>query len=118
MKQHGALLAKGRILGAQFLGLFQNDLFFDLARHANAMAEKLSDGISALGFSFLNPPVSNQIFPVLPNQLIFELHKHYGFYIWKRTDESNSAVRMVASWATQEKHIEMFLDDLKLLFTK
>jgi threonine aldolase len=75
LKQNGALLAKGRILGVQFLGLFQDGLYFELARSANRRAAKLAHGIEEQGFAFLTPPASNQIFPVLPDVLIEELHK-------------------------------------------
>ena len=113
MKLRGGLQAKGRLLGIQFLGLFQNGLYFTLAGHANAMAEKMAQQISAMGFSFLVPPETNQIFPILPDTLISGLEKHYGFYIWKKIDPDHSAVRLVTSWATTEKQVEGFLTDFK-----
>ena len=115
MKQHGALLAKGKLIGAQFLGLFQNNLFFDLARHANVMAKNLADGIKKLGFSFQYSPETNQIFPILPNPLISELEKLYGFHIWQKNDGNESAIRLVMSWATEASHVEMFLKDMARL---
>ena len=112
LKQKGALLAKGRILGVQFLGLFQDGLYFELARYANAMAEKLARGIKDQGFAFLTPPSTNQIFPILPDALIGELQKSYGFYMWCRVDETHSAIRLVTSWATQEARVDEFLADM------
>lgn len=112
LKQRGALMAKGRILGVQFLELFKDDLFFELANHANSMAMKLSRAIKSNGYSFLTESTSNQIFPILPNSLISELSKKYGFYIWKKIDENTSAIRLVTSWATDEKMVEQFITEL------
>ena len=112
LKQRGALLAKGRILGCQFLTLFQDGLYFELARHANAMAERLAKGIRDLGYAFLTPPTTNQIFPVFPDALIAALQKLYGFYVWSRVGPHRSAVRLVTSWATQEARVLEFLQDL------
>ena len=112
LKQRGALLAKGRILGAQFLALFQDNLYFDLARRANALAEKLSAAFQSLGFSFLAPSSTNQIFPILPEALIAELEKLYGFYVWSKVDADRSAIRLVTSWATPEEKVDEFIKDL------
>lgn len=115
LKQRGALLAKGRILGAQFIGLFNDGLYFKLARHANAMAEKLSKGIEKLGYPFLTHSTTNQIFPILPNALIAELQKPYEFFVWEKVDGAHSAVRLVTSWATSEAKIDEFLRDIQEL---
>lgn len=113
LKQHGALLAKGRFLGIQFQELFRDGLFFEMARHANAMAMKLADAIRKAGHPFLTEPVSNQIFPILPNRLIDRLASQYGFYIWQKAGDARSAIRLVTSWATPEPMIDRFIDDLK-----
>ena len=97
MKQKGALLAKGRILGIQFLELFRDNLYFDLAIHANMMAGLLRDEISKAGFRFLVHSPFNQIFPILPNRLITELLRNYSFHIWSKVDADNSAIRLVTS---------------------
>lgn len=113
MKQKGALLAKGRLLGIQFLGLFKDDLYFQLAHHANKMAGILREEIGNLGFDFLGHSPSNQIFPILPNKLIAHLHEKYSFYVWKRISSEQSAIRLVTSWATKEQAVTAFLQDLK-----
>lgn len=118
LKQRGALLAKGRILGIQFVGLFTDNLYFELAKHANTMAERLTRGIEELGFNFLTNSTTNQIFPIFPNSLIEELKKQYGFYVWSEVDESNSTIRLVTSWATKEEKVEEFLTDVRLLTEK
>lgn len=113
LKQKGALLSKGRVLGIQFLGLFEDDLYFDLARHANQVALKLAGAFAADGFRFLTEPVSNQIFPILPNELIARLRTKYMFYDWKVIDPQHTAIRLITSWATQEHIIDQFIADLK-----
>lgn len=115
LKQHGALLAKGRVLGAQFVELLKDSLFIDLARHANSLAGKLSKGISECGYGFLVPPSTNQIFPILPDSVIDLLKDKYGFYVWSKVDKSKSAIRLVTSWRTSEESVEEFLRDLRKL---
>lgn len=115
LKQKGALLAKGRVLGLQFLEMFKDDLYLELAKHANLMALKLSDTINKLGYGFLTDPVSNQIFPILPNRIIEELSKKYSFYVWSSVNENTSAIRLVTSWATKGEAINSFIEDLELL---
>ncbi|MEJ5266269.1 MAG: low specificity L-threonine aldolase [Bacteroidales bacterium] len=109
MKQKGALLAKSRLIGAQFDVLFDNNLYFELASYANSMAEKLSEGLKLKNIDFLIPPSTNQIFPIMPNKLIEKLEKQFDFYIWKRYDENNSVVRLVTSWATKPENVDLFL---------
>ncbi|MFT8310749.1 MAG: aminotransferase class I/II-fold pyridoxal phosphate-dependent enzyme [Sporolactobacillus sp.] len=118
MKQRGAMLAKGRVTGIQFLELFRENLFFDLAAHANAMAMKLAEAIKEAGYEFLTPPVSNQIFPILPNELLNELHQKFHFFDWERVDERYSAARLVTSWATKEEAVDAFISSLKETITK
>lgn len=113
MKQKGALLAKGRLLGIQFLELFRDNLYFDLAKHANKMAGLLRGEISKAGFRFLVDSPSNQIFPILPNQLMTELQKNYSFYVWSTVDADHSAIRLVTSWATKEEAVLAFIQEMK-----
>ncbi|UYN90556.1 MAG: aminotransferase class I/II-fold pyridoxal phosphate-dependent enzyme [Anaerolineales bacterium] len=113
IKQRGALLAKGRVVGAQFLELFADELYFELAQHANRMAEQLADGLQELGFAFLTPPQTNQIFPILPDELIAQLQQEYGFYVWAPASEGMSAIRLVTSWATEEQAVQEFLEDAR-----
>ena len=114
IKQKGGLLAKGRLIGIQFLELFKDDVYFDLAKHANNMAEILKIGINNFGYKFLIDSTTNQIFPILPNEIIAKLEENYSFFIWKKIDEDNSAIRLVTSWATKEDAVTSFIDDLRL----
>jgi threonine aldolase len=113
IKQKGALLAKGKLLGIQFLELFRDNLYFDLAKHANDMAKLLKDEISGVGYSFLTDSPSNQIFPILPNSIIEKLQEKYSFIVWQKIDEKSSAIRLVTSWATVEEKVLDFTQDLK-----
>lgn len=115
IKQRGGLLAKGRVLGIQFQELFKDNLIFELGKHANMMAELLTDGIKDQGYSFLTDSKTNQIFPVLPNTLIEQLEKLYGFYRWSTIDDERSSIRLVTSWATKQDMVEEFLKDLGTL---
>jgi threonine aldolase len=113
LKQRGALLAKGRLLGIQFVELFKDDLYFSLAKHANSMATKLVEGIKNNGYTMLTESTTNQIFPILPNTIIEKLQTMYGFYVWEKKDNDTSAIRLVTSWATKEEAVDEFLTDLK-----
>jgi Threonine aldolase len=115
IKQKGAMLAKGRILGIQFLELFKDDLYFELARHANKMADLLKEGISSIGYEYLIDSPSNQIFPILPNTIIEKLKENYSFIVWSKVDANFSSIRLVTSWATSEHAVETFISDLKAL---
>ncbi|MDU1903524.1 MAG: aminotransferase class I/II-fold pyridoxal phosphate-dependent enzyme [Dysgonomonas sp.] len=113
IKQRGAMMAKGRVLGIQFLALLKNGLIFDLAIHANRMAMKIVNEVDRIGFSFLTEPSSNQIFPVLPYGVIEKLALKYDFYIWEQVDEEKAAIRLITSWATAEEKVDSFIRDLK-----
>ena len=82
------------------------------------MAQKLAAGIKECGYEFLNEPIANQIFPILPNSFIERLKEKYGFYVWSEVDANNSAIRLVTSWATEEENVEQFLSDLESLSSK
>jgi len=112
IKQRGALLSKGRLLGIQFNELFRDNLFFELARNANLMAEKLTDGIRGLGYTFFTDSPTNQIFPILPDNVIEKMSRIYRFYVWKKVTAEKSAVRLVTSWATNSAAVVDFLNDL------
>lgn len=115
MKQKGGLLAKGRFLGIQFKTLFENDLYFDLAKNANIQAQKLKQSFIENHFKLLSDTTTNQIFPILENSQIEELYKNFDFYIWKKIDDHLSAIRIVTSWATEDKVIESFIAEIKKL---
>ena len=114
MKQRGAVLAKGRLLGVQFQALLEDNRFFDAARHANELAFRLRDGITALGYPFPVASPTNQQFPVLPNTVMAQLQDMgYEFEIDGVVDADHTRIRLVTSWATPESAVENFLRDLE-----
>jgi threonine aldolase len=114
LKQRGAMLAKGMVLGVQFEELFQNRLYFELAAHANDMAARIRKTIADAGFDFLASSPTNQLFPILPDDLIEKLREKYDFSLWKKLKDSTSAVRLVTSWATPEHVVEAFVQDFHI----
>ncbi|QQT33401.1 aminotransferase class I/II-fold pyridoxal phosphate-dependent enzyme [Sphingobacterium multivorum] len=112
IKQKGALLAKGRVLSIQFLTLFQDDLYLELALRANSLAMLMAKAIKDKGYSFLTESTTNQIFPILPKSLIEALLINYQFYIWKDIDSDYAAVRLITSWATDERQVTNFINDI------
>lgn len=115
IKQRGGLMAKGRVLGIQFLELFRDNLYFELADHANKMAEIINNSIEECGLDVLIPSKTNQIFPIIPNDVLTKLESKYKFTLWKKIDEKNSVIRIVTSWATKEDMARELANDLKKL---
>ena len=115
LKQKGALLAKGRLLGIQFQELLKDDLYFDLARKANVQAMKIKNALKENGFEFLAETFSNQIFPILGNAQIEELAKNFEFYVWKKIDDEKSAIRIITSWATTDEMVRSFTEQIENL---
>lgn len=109
IKQKGALLAKGRLLGVQFLELMKNDLYFDLAKHANQQAMKIKNALLEKGTVFLSDTYTNQIFPVLSHDIIEILSEKFEFYVWKNINENSSAIRLITSWNTSDEAIQDFI---------
>ncbi len=109
IKQRGAMLAKGRLLGIQFEALFENNLYFQLAEHANNMAQLLAEKLAELGCDFWIESPTNQIFPVMSSRAIERLSEKFDFYVWQKVDKSHAAIRLVTSWATTEKDVQSFI---------
>lgn len=112
IKQRGALLAKGRLLGIQFEALFSDKLFFKLSDKANKAAQRLSKAFTDAGHELAAATQSNQIFPILPNTLISRLKEQFDFYVWEPVDDERSVVRFVTSWASDDAQIDAITDAL------
>ena len=106
VKQNGALLAKGRLLGVQFDTLFTDGLYFEISKNAIDRAEELKRLFAEKGYSFFKNSPTNQQFIVLSDEKIEELTPLVRFEIWERVDEGHCAVRFATSWATQRSDIE------------
>ncbi|WP_177747368.1 aminotransferase class I/II-fold pyridoxal phosphate-dependent enzyme [Candidatus Avelusimicrobium fimicolum] len=112
MKQKGAMLAKGRILGIQFLALFEDGLYFKLSKHADEMAQIIRQACAECGFEFLYDSPTNQQFPIMPDDLIKQLEELYAFSHTKRLDHRRSAIRICTSWATRREDVEQLVADI------
>ena len=106
IKQNGALLAKGRLLGIQFDTLFTDDLYLDLGRHGIEMAERLKKVLKEKGCSFYQESPTNQQFVILKNSQAEELKKHVSFSVWEKLDQDRTVIRLVTSWSTRPEDIE------------
>ena len=115
LKQKGAMLAKGRLLGIQFEELLKDDLYFDLAKKANQQAMKIKDAFKEIGIDFLSETFTNQIFPILTQNQIEQLSNNFDFYVWKKLDEEKSAIRLITSWATTDEVVCDFINEIKNL---
>lgn len=114
IKQHGALLAKGRLLGIQFGTLFTDGLYLQIARHAIDMAMQLKAAFVAHGYQlFLDSPTNQQFF-VLPNDVMDRLAQVCTFEVWGTRGETHTTVRFVTSWATQPQSIEALKEALMM----
>lgn len=110
IKQNGGMLAKGRLLGLQFLGLFEEDLYLGLSRSAVTKAQRIAEALRGAGYSFHVESPTNQIFPVLTDNQISALSQDFGFEIWEPLGEGRSAVRFVTSWATTDAQADALIN--------
>ena len=118
IKQHGGMLAKGRLLGVQFKALFEDGLYFQLGKHAVAMADKIRATLAELGVASLVPGTTNQIFPILSDELLAELEKEFTFVEQERVSPTHRAVRFCTSWATTEENTVALCACLRRLASK
>ena len=105
-KQHGAMLAKGRLLGVQFEALFTDDLYFTISKNAIDRAEELKELFRSRGYEFFIDSPTNQQFIILTDEQMAEIGQKCRFCFWERIDESRCAVRFATSFATTKEDIE------------
>lgn len=110
IKQHGALMAKGRVLGIQFDTLFTDRLYFEISRHAIEMAGLLKEGFGVRGYEFFLDSPTNQQFIVLDNRELEWLREKVVFSIWEKKDDTHTVVRFATSWATREGDIRKLME--------
>ena len=106
IKQHGALLAKGRLFGVQFDALFTDNLYYKIGEHGILMAEKLKNIFKTKGFRFYLESPTNQQFIILENSKMEELSKTIAFSFWEKYDENHTVVRFATSWSTTQQDLE------------
>lgn len=115
VKQKGALLAKGRLLGIQFLELLRDDLYLELGSHANQQAMKIKKAFSDKGVRFLTDSCTNQLFPILKTEHIDILMEKFQFYVWQKVNDEESAIRLITSWATSDEAVNALVNDIESL---
>ena len=109
MKQHGGMLAKGRLLGVQFAAILQDDLWLQTARHANELAQRLAAALTAMGVPLYAASPTNQVFPIFTNAQVEALRQDFSFEFIARVDENHSAIRFVTSWATRPEDVDALI---------
>ena len=110
VKQHGALLAKGRLAGVQFDTLFTDNLYFEISKHAIEMAELLKQGFAEKGYTFHIDSPTNQQFIVLDDEKYNELQKQVRCCFWEKPDDTHTVVRFATSWATPKENIDKLME--------
>ena len=106
VKQHGALLAKGRVLGVQFDALFTDHLYEKISKNAIETADRLKEIFREKGYPFYIESPTNQVFIVLENEKMKELEENVRFSFWEKADETHTVVRFATSWATRMEDVE------------
>lgn len=115
IKQRGGMLAKGRILGIQFLTLLEDGLYEQISEKAVKQAMRLKEAFLEKGYPLLYDSYTNQQFPIFPNSQLEQLKEKYAYAFWCAVDEESSAVRFCTSWATKDEDIEELLKDIENL---
>ena len=110
VKQHGALLAKGRVVGVQFDTLFTDELYTSIARNAIACADVLRAAFAERGYTFLVENPTNQILVVLENQRLAELEQQVAVSFWEKVDDTHTALRVATSWATKMEDVVALIE--------
>ena len=111
MKQKGALLAKGRLLGIQFATLFENDIYFKISKVAVSQAMKLRKALEKKGYELYYDSYTNQQFVILDNEKLKELERDFSFFKWMKVD-NKTVIRIVTSWATTEEDVDKLIEEL------
>ena len=113
LKQQGAMLAKGRLLGVQYVAVLEDGLYMNLAQDSIKAAQRLSEGLKALGVPMLIDSPSNQLFPILPKSVVQALQEDVAFEIWSSMDAHHTAIRFVTAWHTTAEEVDALLALLK-----
>ena len=109
IKQHGGMLAKGRLLGLQFETLFTDHLYMDIATNAIQQAMRIKKALIEKGIPFFMESNTNQQFPIFTDEALEKLSKEFCFSFWEKIDKTHTAVRICTSWATTREHVDVFL---------
>lgn len=109
VKQQGALLAKGRLLGIQFDALFTDDLYLEISKNAIEMADMLKMALKEKGYQFYLETPTNQIFVVMEDEKLKKLQEQVRVSFWEKADEKHTVIRFATSWATRQEDVEALI---------
>lgn len=118
IKQHGGMLAKGRLLGLQFETLFEDGLYYEISKHAMELADFVHEKLQSLSIEFAVNSPTNQIFVNLPNKVVEALKENYKLEDQGAVDADRRTMRICTSWATKRENVEQFLSDLEQVIYK
>lgn len=113
VKQHGALLAKGRVCGAQFDALFSDGLYEELGASATRAADQIRSALVECGYELAIASPTNQIFPVLDDDTYDRLNRLVDMSFWERMDDGRTVTRIATSWATTDEDVSALIDVLR-----
>lgn len=115
IKQNGGMLAKGRLLGIQFGTLFEDGLYFDIARRANVLAKRIKDAAAAHGIALFGNSPTNQVFLVVPDSKLEAFGDKIDYEYWQRYDKDSSVIRVCTSWATTDEATDILINAISEL---
>lgn len=115
VKQHGALVAKGRLFGVQFLTLFSDNLYFEISQHAVEMALRLKDQLVQYGLQLYVDSPTNQQFFIVNDEWLSELQRYVKVSFWEKYDQEHTIIRFATSWATTQEQLDELMDILQQL---
>ncbi len=106
IKQKGGMLAKGRLLGLQFIALFEDGIYYQIAEHADRMADCIREACVRKGIPFLFETKANQLFSVLTHSQVKKLEKEFVLSLWEKLEGDRYGMRICTSWATTEEQVQ------------
>lgn len=106
VKQHGALLAKGWLIGVQFDRFFTDNLYFEIGEHAIKMAEQLKDILREKGYRFYLESPTNQQFIIIENAKLATLGEVLAYSFWEKYGDTHTVIRLATSWSTTQEDID------------
>lgn len=113
IKQRGGMLAKGWLMGLQFEALLQDSLYFEIAAHADVMADRIRGALQDRGYPIVIPGTTNQIFVVLPDAFCKKIENEFSFSPWSKTDDEHTLVRFCTSWATTLESVDALCNAIR-----
>ncbi len=115
IKQHGGLLAKGRLLGLQFETLFTDNLYFDICKHAVEQAMQIRHAFEEKGVEMYTDSYTNQQFVIIRDDWMHKLAEKYTFETWEKYDADHTVIRFCTSWATKDENVAALVHDIAAL---